>query len=136
MKYTIYCDGAYSSARNTSGSGVLILRDGIEILRFGKKFKGGTNNTAELCAAILAMRSIKLPVDEIEIISDSMYIVGTVNQGWKRNKNKNLWLEFDRCYNSLSLLCPKIQFSWVKGHNNDKFNSIVDKLAVEASQSI
>ena len=136
MKYVAYCDGAYSSARHASGSGVVLLRDGKEVLRFNKHFPSGTNNTAELCAVILAMYSIKAPIDGMDIISDSMYIIGTITQGWKRNKNKALWNEFVRCYNRLSKLCPKIQFIWVKGHNGDKYNSIADKLAVEASQMI
>lgn len=136
MKYVAYCDGAYSSARHASGSGVVILKDGVEVLRFGRKFNGGTNNTAELCAVILAMCSIKAPIDEIEIISDSMYIIGTVNNGWKRNKNKRLWSEFDRCFDRLSKLCPKIHFTWVKGHSCNVFNNMADEIAVRHSQMI
>lgn len=130
---TVYCDGAYSPARKTSGSGVVILKDGKIILKFGKKFQGGTNNTAELCAAILAMSSIKSPIDKFELFTDSMYIIGTVNQGWNTKSNKKLWKKFNECYNNLKLLCPNITFTWVKGHASNEYNKLADSLAVAAS---
>jgi ribonuclease HI len=133
VEITAYCDGAYSPARKTSGSGVVILKDGKVILKFGKKFQGGTNNTAELCAAILAMSSIKSPIDKFELFTDSMYIIGTVNQGWNTKSNKKLWKKFNECYNNLKLLCPDITFTWVKGHANNEYNKLADSLAVAAS---
>lgn len=141
LEYTVYCDGAYSPAREASGSGVVIVKNGKIVEQYGKKFQQGTNNTAELCAAILAMRSFKAPIDKITIYSDSMYIIGTVNKGWQRRKNKRLWAEFDKSYELLSKICPDISFVWVKGHEKEGdihnyYNGIADKLAVQASQSI
>lgn len=133
IEITAYCDGAYSPARKTSGSGVVILQNNNIILQFGKKFQGGTNNTAELCAAILAMSSIKSPIDKFELFTDSMYIIGTVNEGWKIKSNKKLWKKFNECYNGLKLLCPNITFTWVKGHATNEYNKLADSLAVSAS---
>ena len=133
IEITAYCDGAYSPARKTSGSGVVILKDDKIILKFGKKFQGGTNNTAELCAAILAMSSIKSPIDKFELFTDSMYIIGTVNQGWNIKSNKKLWKRFNECYNRLKIFCPNIIFTWVKGHANNEYNKLADSLAVAAS---
>ena len=139
-EYSIYCDGAYSFSRKTSGSGVVIIKDGKIITKFYKKFEKGTNNTAELCAVILAMRSFKAPIDKVIIYSDSMYIIGTINEGWNRKKNKKLWEEFDNSYEYLKKLCPDITFIWVKGHNtgdiHSYYNNIADELAVFATQSI
>lgn len=134
--YEVYCDGAYSPARDVSGSGIVIVKDNKVVMKFGKKFQGGTNNTAELCAVILSMRSFKAPVDKITIYSDSMYIIGTITKNWKRNKNLKLWQQFDVCYDSLTKLCPDISFVWVKGHNDNPYNNLADRLAVEATQSI
>ncbi len=141
IEYNVYCDGAYSSLRKTSGSGVVITKCGKPIMKFYKKFQGGTNNTAELCAVILAMRSFKAPIDKVTFYSDSMYVIGTITKNWRRNKNKKLWEIFDKNYKYLSKLCPDIKFIWVKGHENsnninNKFNNIADKLAVLATQSI
>lgn len=136
IEYQVYCDGAYSPARQASGSGVVIVKNDHIVMQFGKKFNGGTNNTAELCAIILSMRSFKAPVDKITIYSDSMYIIGTITKNWQRRKNKKLWNEFDKSYENLSKLCNDISFVWVKGHGDNKFNNIADKLAVQASQSI
>lgn len=134
-KIIAYCDGAYSPARKTSGAGIVILKDNKVILKFAKKFNGGTNNTAELCAAILAMSSIQKPIDEFQMFTDSMYIIGTVNDGWNTKTNKKLWKRFNECYNRLKLLCPKITFTWVKGHDRDIYNTLADKLANNASTS-
>lgn len=134
-KIIAYCDGAYSPARKTSGVGIVILKDNKVILKFAKKFNGGTNNTAELCAAILAMSSIQKPIDEFQMFTDSMYIIGTVNDGWNTKTNKKLWKRFNECYNRLKLLCPKIIFTWVKGHDKDMYNILADKLANNASTS-
>jgi ribonuclease HI len=134
-KIIAYCDGAYSPARKTSGAGVVIIKDDQVILKFAKKFNGGTNNTAELCAAILAMSSIRKPIDEFQMFTDSMYIIGTVNDGWNTKTNKKLWKRFNECYNHLKLLCPNITFTWVKGHDKDIYNILADKLANNASTS-
>lgn len=134
-KIIAYCDGAYSPARKTSGAGVVLIKDNKVVLKFGKRFQGGTNNTAELCAAILAMSSICKPIDEFQMFTDSMYIIGTVNEGWNTKTNKKLWERFNKCYNNLKLLCPKITFTWVKGHDKDIYNILADKLANNASTS-
>lgn len=135
-KIIAYCDGAYSPARKTSGSGVVLLKDDKIILKFGKKFIGGTNNTAELCAVILAMKSITKPIDEFEVYSDSMYIIGTINDNWAIRKNKKLWNRFKECYINLRKLCPKVSFHWVKGHDKNQYNNLADSLAVNASIAI
>lgn len=132
-KITAYCDGAYSPARKTSGSGVVILKDGEIVLKYGKRFEGGTNNTAELCAVILAMSSVVKPIDEFELYTDSMYIIGTINDNWAVKSNKKLWNRFKEHYVKLYKLCPKISFHWVKGHDSNIYNNLADKLAVQAS---
>jgi ribonuclease HI len=134
-KIIVYCDGAYSPARKTSGAGVVILKDDKVILKFAKKFEGGTNNTAELCAAILAISSIQKPIDEFQLFTDSMYIIGTVNEGWNTKTNKKLWKRFNECYNHLKSLCSNITFTWVKGHDKNMYNILADKLANNASTS-
>lgn len=134
--YTIFTDGAYSSSRNQGGVGIVVLKDDKEILRYSNMYKGVTNNQMELGAIILALRMIKNEIDSIEIYTDSQYCIGCAIKGWKRKKNKALWAEFDRQYNRVKKLCPNIQFTHVKGHSGNKYNEIVDKLAVSASQRI
>nr|WP_303661311.1 ribonuclease H [Bacteroides intestinalis] len=134
--YTVFTDGAYSSARDQGGVGIVILKDGLEILRYSNMYKKTTNNQMELGAIIIALRMIKGEIDSLVIYTDSQYCIGCAVQGWKRKKNKAMWEEFDKQYNRVKELCPDIRFIHVKGHAGNKYNEIVDKLAVSASQRI
>lgn len=136
MNYTCYTDGAYSSVRDQGGIGILFLKDGKEVLRYSNMYKGTSNNQMELGAIIIALRMIKGKIDSLTIYTDSQYCIGCATLGWKRKKNKIMWAEFDKQYKRVKQLCPNIQFIHVKGHNGEKYNEIVDKLAVAASQSI
>ena len=136
MNYTCYTDGAYSSVRDQGGIGILFLKDGKEVLRYSNMYKGTSNNQMELGAIIIALRMIKGKIDSLTIYTDSQYCIGCATLGWKRKKNKIMWSEFDKQYKRVKQLCPNIQFVHVKGHNGEKYNEIVDKLAVAASQSI
>lgn len=134
--YITYTDGAYSSTRNQGGVGIVILKDGKEVLQYSNIYKNTTNNQMELGAIIIALRMIKRKIDSLTIYSDSQYCIGCAVQGWKRKKNKAMWEEFDKQYERVKKLCPDIRFIHVKGHNGNKYNEIVDKLAVSASQRI
>lgn len=134
--YITYTDGAYSSTRNQGGVGIVILKDGKEVLQYSNIYKNTTNNQMELGAIIIALRMIKGKIDSLTIYSDSQYCIGCAVQGWKRKKNKAMWEEFDKQYERVKKLCPDIRFIHVKGHNGNKYNEIVDKLAVSASQRI
>lgn len=135
-KYTLITDGAYSSARDQGGIGLVFLKNGEKILEYSKMYKGVTNNMMELGAVIVGLRLIKNPIDSLIIITDSMYVIGCATKGWKRKKNVKLWQEFDAQYERVKTLCPDIRFEHVKGHDGDKWNEYCDKLAVKASQSI
>jgi ribonuclease HI len=134
--YECYTDGAYSSARNQGGIGVVFLRNGEKVYEYSKGFKDTTNNRMEIFAALAVLKAIKKPVDAITIYTDSMYVIGCATLGWKRKKNIVLWEAFDREFNRLSKLCPNITFQHVKGHADDKWNNYVDQLAVAASKEL
>lgn len=135
-QYILITDGAYSSARDQGGIGLVFLKNGEKILEYSKMYKGVTNNMMELGAVIVGLRLIKNPIDSLTIITDSMYVIGCATKGWKRKKNAKLWQEFDSQYERVKALCPDIRFEHVKGHDGDKWNEYCDKLAVKASQSI
>ena len=141
MNYTLITDGAYSSSRDQGGIGIVFLKDDEKILEYSKMYKGVTNNIMELLAVIIGLRFIKKPINSLNIISDSMYVIGCAVKGWKRKKNVQLWEEFDRQYSRVKELCPKIEFIHVRGHQKDnsdltKWNNYVDRLAVSATNLI
>lgn len=136
INYECYTDGAYSSARNQGGIGIVFLKNGKWVLEFSKGVKDTTNNRMELLAAILVLRTFKKSVDSITIYTDSMYVIGCATMGWKRKKNISMWKVFDREFERVSKLCPNIKFQHVKGHADNGWNNYVDKLAVAASQEL
>jgi ribonuclease HI len=136
IHYECYTDGAYSSARNQGGIGIVFLRNGERVMDYSKGFKDTTNNRMEIGAALYILKCFKRPVDKITIYTDSMYVIGCATLGWKRKKNIELWKQFDEEYRRVSKLCPSITFQHVKGHAENKWNNYVDQLAVAASHEL
>lgn len=129
----IHTDGAYSSSRNQGGVGIVFVKDDNIIFQYSRTFKNTTNNRCELSAVIIALNAISKPFDSITIYSDSQYVINSINLGWQRKKNIQLWEYFDKIYKQAKTYCKDIKFVWEKGHNDSKFNIIADDLAVNAS---
>lgn len=139
MDCVIYSDGAYSPLLDQGGVGILIFENGKEVLRYSNMYKRTTNNQMELAAVIIALRFIKREYKSIKFYTDSQYVIGCASMGWSKKKNVRLWKEFDKQMKRVSKLCSDITFNHIKGHQTDsseqtKYNNIVDKLAVKASQ--
>lgn len=127
-----YVDGAYSSLRNQGGWAFVVLKDNFKIHSEFFPEKDTTNNRMEIQAVIEACKwAKKYSVTELEIVSDSMYVIGTMTMEWKRKKNNDLWEIMDNVTKDLS-----ITWTHVKGHSGDKYNELCDALAVEASKTI
>lgn len=141
-KVVIYTDGACSGNPGVGGWGaVLIYKENIKKIFDGETLT--TNNKMELTAVIQALKSLKREC-EIEIYTDSNYVKDGITKwifSWKKNgwktsnkeevKNKDLWQELD-----LLTTKHKIEWFWVKGHNNDKYNELADELAREGIKKI
>jgi len=82
-----------------------------------------TNNKMELTAVIKALEFFS-DHKYIKIYSDSMYVINCALGKWRRKKNTELWEQYDIASKDINL-----EFEWVKGHSNDKYNEIADKLA-------
>ena len=133
--YIIYTDGAYSPSRDKGGIGIVIIKDNKVILEYSKGYEHTTNNRMELTAVIIALSCIKNKIDSLEIITDSQYVLGCIDKGWERKKNKDLWKKFDYIHDKvLQDYCPKIKISWTRGHSTDIYNNKCDKLAVDETQ--
>lgn len=130
--YKIFCDGAYAPSRDQGGIGFVILNEDDEILAKGSKgYKNTSNQRMEQTAALLAINSIKVPSD-IEVFTDSMYLVGTYTKNWKRKANQDLWEKLDYVISKHN----SVKFNWVKGHADNEFNQLCDSLASYASQEL
>lgn len=140
-KVEIFTDGACSGNPGPGGWGAILKYNGVE-----KELSGGerstTNNRMELTAVITALSALKEPC-EVELYSDSKYIIDAVTKGWAAKWQANGWVKGDKkpALNSdlweklLALLkVHKVTFNWVKGHAGHPENERCDRLAVAQSQ--
>lgn len=83
QKVTIYTDGACRGNPGNGGYGCVLLytdeKGETHRQEFSEGFKDTTNNRMELMAVIVAVEALKRPC-EIEIYSDSKYVVDAFNQ--------------------------------------------------------
>ena len=123
----VYADGSCEGNPGPGGWGVVIVRpDGTQRLSGGDPLT--TNNRMEIMAAIEALRALEPGVPVI-LRSDSQYLVKTMNEGWRRTKNLDLWEQLDREADR-----HDVRFEWVRGHAGDARNEEADRLAREAAR--
>ena len=138
-KVIIYTDGACSGNPGPGGWGaILMYKDTKKEISGGKK--DTTNNVMELTAALEALKLLKFPC-EVELYSDSAYLVNGFNQGWiygwqksswknsskEPVKNKEIWEEIYKMTQK-----HKVKFIKVKGHSDNEFNNRCDEMARNA----
>jgi ribonuclease HI len=144
-KIIIYCDGACSGNQyrtNTGGWGA-ILRQGNRL----KEIRGGerdtTNQRMELTACIRALQQIKSGKYDVEVYTDSAYLVNCMEKKWyatwqqngwrnaarKPVENRDLW---EKLLSLISLY--KVRFIKVAGHSGNKLNERADELARQGIQ--
>ncbi|MBR0350790.1 MAG: ribonuclease HI [Clostridia bacterium] len=142
-KVVIYTDGACSGNPGPGGWGTILFYKDNKKEIWGNK-KDTTNNVMELTAVIEGLKMLKYPC-EVDLYSDSAYVVNGFEKGWiygwlKNNwvnsskeqvKNKELWLEL---YNLTKI--HKVKFIKVKGHSDNEFNNRCDELARNAIKEL
>lgn len=135
----IYTDGAAKGNPGPGGYGVVMEMVGTPYKKeFFEGFRHTTNNRMELLAVIVGLEKLKAPKTTVLVVSDSKYVVDSVEKGWvfgwekkyfKDKKNPDLWMRFLKIYRQ-----HQVKFKWIKGHNNHPQNERCDELAVMASQ--
>lgn len=158
MKVTIFTDGACSENPGPGGWAAVVINGENKKILSGLNFNT-TNNRMELYAVLEALCKVKdmlLYEDEkktkkvnIEVNSDSTYVVEAINKNWlaswKLNKwrtkskepvkNKDIWEKVDSTIFELKKeYKAKINFVHVRGHAGNKYNEMCDKRAREEAK--
>jgi ribonuclease HI len=146
MKVTLYTDGsARGNPDGPGGYGAVLQYIDTKGALHEKELSAGyqktTNNRMEMMAAIAGLEALNRPC-EVELYSDSSYLVNAFNEHWidgwqkanfrrgKKNEVKNidLWLRL------LKAMEPhRVTFHWIKGHAGHPENERCDKLATSAA---
>ena len=134
----LYTDGAAKGNPGNGGYGLILEAPAYGIR---KEHSGGyrltTNNRMELLAVIVGLEMLKNEGTTVLVVSDSKYVVDSVEKGWvfgwekknfKDKKNPDLWFRFLKVYRK-----HQVKFKWIKGHNQHPQNERCDQLAVAAS---
>lgn len=136
FEYEAYTDGSCNnlSPEGEGGSAYIILKDEAEIKRASKGLMHTTNNRMEMLAIISAVNSIP-DGESILVYTDSMYCIETFtkeNGSHSKNaKNADLIASYYKYRGN-----RRVAFKWVKGHNGNHYNEIVDKLASDETEAL
>ena len=137
----IFTDGACSGNPGPGGWGAILRYKAHE-----KELSGGeaetTNNRMELMALIAALEQLKEPC-EIDLCSDSQYVINGLQKGWAKGWRARGWKKADKSPALNGDLWARlldlseahtIHYNWIKGHAGHPENERCDRLAVEQSK--
>jgi ribonuclease HI len=134
MKLEVYSDGSGMTKATPAGYGFVVCRDGVKVYEGSGHIEFGTNNDAELMAAISGLDSLNTYfiandiglLEEVTLVSDSQIILN-----WASGRNAFKQEEKMDKYLKLRLLMGQFNAKtrWVKGHNGDVNQERCDKLA-------
>ena len=146
MQVKIYTDGAARGNPDGPGGYGAVLeyvdpKGTLHTKELSQGYKKTTNNRMELMAVIVALEALNRPC-EVELYSDSKYVVDAFNQhwidswlkkGWKRGKNEpvknaDLWKRLLKAKEP-----HQVTFIWVKGHDGHPHNARCATLATTAA---
>lgn len=137
----VYTDGSCLGNPGVGGWAFLVINENKLTSKSGLD-KNTTNNRMELCAAIEALDFLK---DEkiLKIHTDSSYLKNGISSwisSWEKNnwltsnkkpvKNKDLWIKLAELTKN-----KNITWEWVKAHDENKFNNMVDELARKEAEN-
>lgn len=141
-----YSDGGCrGNPGGIGGWGMVLLHQpsGTALLKRGGA-PDTTNNRMELTAAIEALTALTRDGTQVELRSDSQYVINAATKwitGWKRNNwrtrsgddvaNADLMRQLDA-----QLQRHRVRWTWVRGHTGEAGNECADQLANEAMDAI
>ena len=133
---TLYTDGACSGNPGVGGwAAILIFGSKKREMSGGEKLT--TNNKMELLGVINGLSALKEPC-EVDVYSDSAYVVNAFLNGWIVNWQLNGWktankspVQNKELWEKLLDLCSIHKINWhkVKGHADNELNNRCDELA-------
>ncbi|KYH12665.1 ribonuclease HI [Neorickettsia sp. 179522] len=139
----IYTDGACLGNPGPGGWAAVIIQRGVGEKIISGREADSTNNRMELLAVIKALESFDQKGKKVTVYTDSTYVYRGITvwiKSWMKNewrnsaggavKNKEMWVRLHAVAAEHT-----IRWLWVKAHNGDHYNEIVDRAARKEAAS-
>ena len=147
LQVNIHTDGS-SHGNPGPGGYAAILQYGDQERVVSGNAPDTTNNQMELMAAIAGMRELRQMIDQetlhpdvqVNLHSDSKYVINPFNDGWITGWQKNGWRTAKKTPVAHQDLWKKLlrltenrnmTYTWVKGHSGEPTNERCDQIANE-----
>jgi ribonuclease HI len=124
-KVTIVCDGSSlgNGRGETRAAAVAVLGFKGYWRAVGEYLGNATNQQAEIAAATLGLENLKERC-RVKVLSDSRYVVETMNGNFRKKTNHEWWARLDRAASK-----HEVDWEWIKGHAGHQIQEVADKAA-------
>lgn len=142
MRYRLYTDGSSHAKSGLPGGWAWLLVDPVTETVHAANLGSDdstSNNRMELTAAIEGLAhcvgTLKAG-DEVTLVSDSQYVLGTTSGGYSPSKNLDLVERLQGITKALLHMRVALTGEWVKGHSGEEWNETVDNMATKAKHEL
>lgn len=145
MHVDLYSDGSSRGNPGPGGYGTVLQYRGpsgrLHQLELSAGYRLTTNNRMELMGVIAGLEKLTRPC-EVQVVSDSQYVVNAFQKNWVAGWLKNNWRtsskapvkNTDLWKRLLKAMEPhQVGFTWVRGHRGHPQNERCDCLATAAA---
>jgi len=121
----IFCDGSsLGNGQDASrAAGVALLGYKGHWRAVGEYLGKATNQQAEIAAAAVGLESLTQPC-QVNVFTDSRYVVETMNGRFRRKTNLPWWERLDRAASR-----HKVHWEWTRGHAGHILQEAADNAA-------
>jgi ribonuclease HI len=124
-RVSIFCDGSSLGNQLDSSRAAAVALLGYKGIwrAFAEYLGNATNQQAEVAAAALGLESLKEPC-QVDLHSDSRYVIETMCGRFRRKTNHKWWERLDRAASR-----HQVSWKWVRGHAGHELQEAADYAA-------
>lgn len=122
---TVVCDGSslnnQHGRRRAAAAAILVYKGARKLV--GEYLGNATNQQAEIVAACIGLEALKEPC-QVELVSDSEYLILTMKGEYRRKANHEFWERLDRAASR-----HQVTWTWTRGHAGHPLQEKCDQAA-------